>query len=617
MSCKDCKLCFDKKESKRDEVHRNSSVPEETKNSPAGQADECGGRKRMRILLMGNPNVGKSVFFSRLTGVHALSSNYPGTTVGFTQGLIKHKDICADLIDVPGAYTLDPTNEAEEIARRIIEEGADKVILVIDATALERNLVMSLQVLSYHIPVIVALNMTDEARHKGILLNVERLEEELGVPIYQTVATTGRGISDLVDNLDRARISPIEAMTKEERWQKIGKIIAGVQTVTHRHHTLLDRIEDISAHPVIGVLLGFFVLALSFTLIRFVGEGLINYIFDPIFENLWLPFLEKLSGLFGDGYLRTLLIGKLFDGSIDLEQSMGVLSTGFYVEFGMVLPYIIAFYAVLSFLEDFGYLPRLAVVFDALLHRFGIHGYAIIPTLLGFGCNVPGILATRVLESERERFIAATLISVGVPCVSIQAMLASTLGGFGMWYVGAVYFILFIVWLILGRLMHLTLSGYSPELIVEIPPYRLPSFKAWMNKLWFRIKDFFFEATPLVLGGILLVNILDTIGLLEWIGNILAPFFQTVLGLPAATAVPVVMGLFRKDIAMGLLIPLDLTAQQMLVAVIVLSMTFPCIATFVVMWKELGVRRMLQSSALMLSAALITGAVRNLILNVL
>lgn len=189
--------------------------------------------------------------------MHALSSNYPGTTVGFTQGLIKHKDICADLIDVPGAYTLDPTNEAEEIARRIIEEGADKVILVIDATALERNLVMSLQVLSYHIPVIVALNMTDEARHKGILLNVERLEEELGVPIYQTVATTGRGISDLVDNLDRARISPIEAMTKEERWQKIGKIIAGVQTVTHRHHTLLDRIEDISAHPVIGVLLGF------------------------------------------------------------------------------------------------------------------------------------------------------------------------------------------------------------------------------------------------------------------------------------------------------------------------------------------------------------------------
>ena len=615
MSCKDCKLCLEKNDQKKDGARRPASALEDVKDNHNDRACDC--RKRIRILLMGNPNVGKSVFFSRLTGVHALSSNYPGTTVGFTQGLIKHGDICGDLIDVPGAYTLDPTNEAEEIARRIIGEGADKVILVIDATALERNLVMALQVLAYHIPTVAALNMTDEARHKGILLDVKKLEDELGVPIYQTVATTGSGISALVEGLEKARVSPIEPMTKEERWQKIGEIIAGVQTVTHRHHTLLDRIEDISARPVIGGLMGFLVLALSFTLIRFVGEGLISYIFDPIFENFWLPLLEKLSGLFGDGYLRALLIGKLFDGSIDLEQSMGVLSTGFYVEFGVVLPYIIAFYAVLSFLEDFGYLPRLAVVFDALLHRFGIHGYAIIPTLLGFGCNVPGILATRVLESKRERFIAATLISVGVPCVSIQAMLASTLGGFGMRYVGAVYLILFIVWLILGRLMHLTLSGYSPELIVEIPPYRLPSPKAWMSKLWFRIKDFFLEATPLVLGGILLVNILDTVGLLEWIGDALAPFFQTVLGLPPATAVPVVMGLFRKDIAMGLLIPLELTAQQMLVAVIVLSMTFPCIATFVVMWKELGVRRMLQSSAIMLSAALITGAALNLILNAL
>lgn len=592
MSCKDCKLCFEK-----------NDLPSKG--------------PRMRILLMGNPNVGKSVFFSRLTGVHALSSNYPGTTVGFTQGIIKHDSICADLIDVPGAYTLDPTNEAEEIAKRIINEGADRVILVIDATALERNLVMALQVLAHHIPTIVALNMTDEARHKGILLNVDKLQEELGVPIFQTVATTGRGIHELVDGIDTARVSPIEPMDKEERWEKIGDIIASVQTITHRHHTIMDRIEDLSAQPVIGGLMGLTVLAISFALIRVAGEGLINYIFDPIFEHGWLPLLERLNAMLGDGHIRSILIGRLFDGSIDLEQSMGVLSTGFYVEFGMVLPYIIAFYAVLSFLEDFGYLPRLAVVFDALMHRFGIHGYAIIPTLLGFGCNVPGILATRVLESERERFIAATLISVGVPCVSIQAMLASTLGAFGMRYVAAVYLILFVVWLILGRLMHLTLSGFSPELIVEIPPYRFPSLKAWAQKLWFRIKDFFFEATPLVLGGILLVNILDMIGILEWTGHALAPFFDRVLGLPPSTAVPVVMGLFRKDIAMGLLIPLELTAHQMLVAVIVLSMTFPCIATFVVMWKELGVKRMLESSAIMLSAAVITGAALHFVLSAL
>ena len=351
---------------------------------------------------MGNPNVGKSVFFSRLTGTHALSSNYPGTTVGFTEGTMRYGGKTARLIDVPGAYTLDPTNEAEVIARRILNEGADVVILVIDATALERNLVMAMQVLEHGTPVVIALNMVDEARHRGILIDLPKLEKELGVPIIPTVAVTGQGLSDLVAKMEEARISQLQPMTKEARWQAIGEIIAKVQTVTHRHHTAMDRIEDISAHPVLGGMIGLFVLVVGFMAIRFVGEGIITYITDPIFENLWIPVLDRLNEMLGEGPLRNILVGTLIDGKVDLEQSLGVLSTGLYVEFGMVLPYIIAFYSGLSFLEDFGYLPRLAVVFDALLHRFGIHGYAIIPTLLGFGCNVPGILGTRVLESERE-----------------------------------------------------------------------------------------------------------------------------------------------------------------------------------------------------------------------
>ena len=592
MSCKNCRLCFDKKkDSQNDKI--------------------CGCRK---VLLMGNPNVGKSVFFSRLTGVHALSSNYPGTTVGFTEGTMVYDNECARLIDVPGAYTLDPTNEAEEIAHRILNEGADRVILVIDATALERNLVMAMQVLEHRLPTIIALNMVDEARHRGIIIDIKALERKLGVPIVPTVAVTGQGISDLIAKMSDASVSRFSPMDKETRWRIIGEIISKVQTVTHRHHTFMDRIEDISVRPLAGGLLGLMILAVSFTAIRYVGEGIINYITDPIFEKLWLPVLEKLNTSFGGTYIGDILVGKLINGAIDLEQSLGVLSTGFYVEFGMVLPYIIAFYAVLSFLEDFGYLPRLAVIFDALLHRFGIHGYAIIPTLLGLGCNVPGILATRVLESERERFIAATLISVGIPCVSIQAMLSATLGEFGLRYVAAVYLILFFVWLILGRLMHLTLKGFSPELIVEIPPYRLPSLKAWRNKLWFRIKDFLLEATPLVLGGILLVNLLEAFGILSGAANLLSPIFEGILGLPAAAAVPVVMGIFRKDIAMGLLIPLHLTAAQTLTAVVVLAMTFPCIATFVVLWKELGAKRMLQSSLLMLISAIATGSAINFIM---
>ncbi len=579
------------------------------KDSQGGRGSEC-----RKVLLMGNPNVGKSVFFSRLTGVHALSSNYPGTTVGFTEGTMVYDNECARLIDVPGAYTLDPTNEAEEIAHRILNEGADRVILVIDATALERNLVMAMQVLEHRLPTIIALNMVDEARHRGIIIDIKALERKLGVPIVPTVAVTGQGISDLIAKMSDASVSRFSPMDKETRWRIIGEIISKVQTVTHRHHTFMDRIEDISVRPLAGGLLGLMILAASFTAIRYVGEGIITYITDPIFEKFWMPVLEKLNTSFGGTYIGDILVGKLINGAIDLEQSLGVLSTGFYVEFGMVLPYIIAFYAVLSFLEDFGYLPRLAVIFDALLHRFGIHGYAIIPTLLGLGCNVPGILATRVLESERERFIAATLISVGIPCVSIQAMLSATLGEFGLRYVAAVYLILFFVWLILGRLMHLTLKGFSPELIVEIPPYRLPSLKAWRNKLWFRIKDFLLEATPLVLGGILLVNLLEAFGILSGAANLLSPIFEGILGLPAAAAVPVVMGIFRKDIAMGLLIPLHLTAAQTLTAVVVLAMTFPCIATFVVLWKELGAKRMLQSSLLMLISAIATGSAINFIM---
>jgi ferrous iron transport protein B len=560
---------------------------------------------------MGNPNVGKSVFFSRLTGIHTISSNYPGTTIGFTEGRMRYDSTSARLIDVPGAYTLDPTNEAEEIARRILEDGADKVILVVDATALERNLVLVLQVLERGIPAVVALNMADEARHRGILINIPRLELELGVPVVPTIAVTGQGISDLITKLKEARPSHFEPMSKEKRWQVIGEIIPKVQTVTHRHHTIADRAEDISAHPLIGGLLGILVLTAGFAAIRFIGEGIIAYVTDPIFENIWLPLLEKLNTALKDGYMRDILIGKLINGAIDLEQSLGVLSTGLYVEFGMVLPYIIAFYAWLSFLEDLGYLPRLAVVFDALLHRFGIHGYAIIPTLLGFGCNVPGILATRVLESERERFIAATLISVGVPCVSIQAMLSATLGKFGLIYIAAVYCILLCVWLILGRILQLTLKGYSPELIIEIPPYRVPSMKALSSKLWFRVKEFLLEATPLVLGGILLVNLLERLGVMHKVAQAISPVFEGVLGLPAAAAIPVVMGLFRKDIAMGLLIPLGLTPHQTLIAVVVLAMTFPCIATFVVMWKELGGKRMLMSTSIMLFTAMLAGAALN------
>lgn len=566
-----------------------------------------------RILLIGNPNVGKSVFFTRLTGVHALSSNYPGTTVGFTEGRLRLPDRCFRLIDVPGAYTLDPTNEAEEVARRIVDEGGEVALIVVDATALERNLFLALQTLERDIPAVIALNMVDEARHKGIFVDVAALERELGVPVVPTVAVSGQGIREIVDRLGEARPGPFEPSDGDERWRRIGKIVQAAQRVEHRHHTLRDRLEDLSVHPLWGGLIGVFVLAFSFWAIRQVGEGLIDLVLDPIFETLWMPLLTSISqALGGEGLAHFFLIGNLIDGAIDPQQSFGLLSTGLYVPLVMVLPYIVAFYAMLSFLEDLGYLPRLAIVFDSLLHRLGLHGYAIVPTLLGVGCNVPGILATRVLESQRERFIAATLISVAVPCASLQAMIVGSLGNWGMRFVALVYLTLVLSWVILGRILHKVLPGYSPELVVEIPPYRIPSLKGLGLKLWFRVKDFLVEAIPLVLGGVLLVDLLYMAGVIPTLARLLSPLFKGLLGLPPEAAGPILLGFLRKDVAVGMLLPLGLTPQQMVVAVVTLAMTFPCIATFIVLGKELGGKKTAASIAIMLATALLAGGLLNL-----
>ena len=576
-----------------------------------------------KVLLVGNPNVGKSAVFSRLTGLEVITSNYPGTTVEFRKGYMLLGEEKVEVIDVPGTYTLEPTCKAEEVTCEIIKEATkaavktgDIIINVVDATNLERNLYLTLELMELKIPVIVALNMWDDTKHRGIHIDLKQLSDWLDVPVVPTVAVTGEGFARLIGQVYKVRPPKIRKHTRDERWEDIGRIIALAQRLEHRHHTFWEKLHDMTIKPETGLPFALVIALASFFLIRALGEGIINYISIPIFDNIWTPVLLKLSGwLGGGGLLHDVLVGRLIAGRIDYIQSFGVLSTALYVEFAMVLPYIISFYLILGLLEDSGYLPRLAVLMDNLMHHLGLHGFAIVPTLLSFGCNVPGILATRVLESKRERFIASTLISIGIPCAALQAMIIGLLGHHGLLPVMVVYGTLGLTWLVLGLIMNRLTPGFSPELLLEIPPYRWPPPKVLFRKTWWRVREFITEALPLIMLGVLVVNLLYYLNIFDAIAGVTAPVVSGLLGLPKGAIVAIIIGFHRKDVAVGMLLPLALSVKQLIVASVVLATFFPCIATFIIFIKELGWGDMLKATAIMLVTSLTVGGLLNFVLS--
>ena len=224
---------------------------------------------------MGNPNVGKSVIFSRLTGIEVVSANYPGTTVEYTEGRMKLGEQMATIVDAPGVYSLDPTSNVEEVTRQIFSQGADVIVNVIDSTNLERNLNLTLQILEWGLPTVVALNLWDVATHKGIEIDTQALEKELGVSVVPTVAVSGQGIFELVEALALARAPPpIHFDSSDQRWARIGEIAAKTQKVLHKHPSIFDKLEDISIKPLTGIPIALLVLYLAFSLVIEVGEFL-------------------------------------------------------------------------------------------------------------------------------------------------------------------------------------------------------------------------------------------------------------------------------------------------------------------------------------------------------
>jgi ferrous iron transport protein B len=303
-----------------------------------------------------------------------------------------------------------------------------------------------------------------------------------------------------------------------------------------------------------------------------------------------------------------------------------MLTTGLYVPLAMVLPYIVAFYLILSLLEDTGYLPRLATLLDNVFHKLGMHGYGIVPVFLGLGCNVPGMLATRALETRKQRFIAATLLSIAVPCMAQTSLIFAIFsspdlqGSNGyppIVYILMVFSTLIILYFVAGFFLNKFVKGQCPEIFLEIPNYRIPHWKTTLKKTWMRIKWFIKDALPWMFFGVLLINLLYSLGIINALAHLVGPLTEAVFGLPGETSVVLLSGFLRKDLAVGTLLSFPVgtfTASQLVIIATVLTIYFPCIATFAVMLKELGIKDMLKAASIMIVAAIGVGGVLKIVL---
>ena len=572
-----------------------------------------------KIMLAGNPNVGKSVVFARLTGIEVISSNYPGTTVEYTSG---HTTLAGErftIVDVPGAYSHHATNKAEEAAAELLAGKDNALILnVVDATNLERNLFYTLELSSLGVPMIILLNKWDSARTHGVNIDAAALQKNLGIRVVPFVATTGQGLAELKDAMEDFKEGRLSLPGKppesaDERWKLIGRITSECQAITHRHATFLEKMQDATSRPVTGIPFAVAVMLAVFWLIRFVGEGLISFLLDPLFTNAWMPFLNMVLSGMESGFLKTLLLGS----TPEPMQSFGLLTTGLYIPFVTVLPYIATFYFVLSFLEDVGYLPRLAVLLDRYMHHLGLHGYSTIPLMLGFGCKVPAILATRVLETTRERVIAAALAISLAPCMPQTAMILSLLSPYPIKYTFAAFLSIAFAGILSAFALSLMLKGEGPELFIEIPPYQIPSISILGKKLYLRLKEFIVEAVPLIIFGVLLVGLLETGGFLKGIAAFFRPAITNLFGLPGETVTVMTLGFLRKDVSIALLVPFNLGPGSIVVASIFLTLYLPCMASFMVTLKELGAKRAALVFVINFIMAVIFASIVNLLLGLM
>ena len=600
------------------------------------------------IILAGNPNVGKSVFFNAFTGLYVDVSNFPGTTVDISYGKYKNYTV----IDTPGVYGVSSFNDEERVARDVILEG-DIIINVVDAFHLERDLFLTQQLIDMGKPIIIALNMMDDVKRNGLNIDINQLSNLLGVPIIPTIAPKKIGFDPLIDSLDQARIGhplkdlkePIEQLSStlknpaeallilEEdqhvrernqaenqpgyreqiyQWRRkrvneiVDKVVSEISQGAS-FKTKLSRwmLNPITGFPILFVVLGFMYYFLGVFFAQTIVDFTEGVVMGQYYQNF---ILQLLSPAFQEGSFWY----KLFIGEFGLLTMVPI-----YI-LGLLLPLVIGFYLLLSLLEDSGYLPRIATLVDKGLMKLGLNGRAIIPIILGFGCVTMATITTRILGSKRERFIATMLLGLAIPCSAQLGVITGMMGSLGIGYFFIYFITIFFVFGIVGALLNRFLPGKSTDLLIDIPPLRLPKIKNVFSKMYTKSVMFLKEATPLFIIGAIGITLLEHFHILTWIQNAAAPLTETLLKLPKESATSFIMGIIRRDFGAAGLFDLAnqglLNPAQTLVSLVVITLFVPCIAAILVIFKE---RSWEESIAIWVGSFVISFAVGGLLAQIL
>jgi len=585
----------------------NVACPYAVSETPASPVLRLRARPR-RIVLVGHPNVGKSVVFGRLTGRYAVVSNYPGTTVGITTGrALLDGEVC-DILDTPGINALEGTlTEDEAITRRILtSHDADVIVQVADARNLRRALMLTWQIARLGKPMVLVLNMVDEARAHGVEVDSAGLARALGVPVVETVAVEGRGLAELKASLSRAAV-PVSCGSPGVDAAEWAHEMAGRYRREGRRS--LGRFQEwlgrAVREPATGLPILALVLYATYLLVGVFGaQTLVGVLEERLFGRLIHPAARALAAWLPWPLLRDFLVGEY-----------GLVTMGVTYAFAIVLPVVTMFFLVFGFLEDSGYIPRLAIFSDRLFRAMGLNGKAVLPMVLGLGCDTMATMTTRILGTPKERLIAIVLLALGVPCSAQLATIMGILGGISFAALLTLFGVVILQMLVVGWLAARVLPGDRSEFILELPPMRLPRVENVWAKTRLRVRWYLGEAVPLFLAGTALLFVLDRAGLLAGLTRALRPMVSGWLGLPPRMAEVFVMGFLRRDYGAAGLFDLahqgQLTGVQAVVALTVMTLFVPCVANFFMIVKEQGVRVALSILAFVTVVAIFTGTVLN------